>query len=83
MQNRNALRGGGGAMNRKKGQSILEYVIVLTAIVGVIVVGAAMFAKPGEAGKNQGVGKIMDTAAKKITNSTANLANVGIGATGP
>lgn len=83
MQNRNALRGGGGAMNRKKGQSILEYVIVLTAIVGVIVVGAAMFAKPGEDGRNQGVGKIMDTAAKKITNSTANLANMGIGATGP
>jgi uncharacterized protein (UPF0333 family) len=33
-------------MNRRKGQSILEYVIVLTAIIAAIVVAATSFIKP-------------------------------------
>jgi uncharacterized protein (UPF0333 family) len=81
MQSRNSVKGGGGVMYRKKGQSILEYVIVLTAIVTVIIAGAVILAKPGEAGKGQGVGKLMDSAASKITTSTALIGNVGIGGT--
>ncbi|MDP3732185.1 MAG: hypothetical protein Q8R31_04050 [Candidatus Omnitrophota bacterium] len=64
-------------MLKRKGQSILEYVIVLTAIVAVIIAGAALFARPGDAGKGQGVGKLMDSAASKITTSTAKIATVG------
>lgn len=62
-------------MFKKKGQSILEYVIVLTAIVAVIIAGAALFAKPND--KTGGVGKLMDAAAQKITDSTAKIATVG------
>lgn len=62
-------------MRRKSGQSILEYVIVLTAIVAVVVAGAALFAKPND--KTKGVGLLMNNAAQKMTTSTANIAAVG------
>lgn len=53
-------------MHRIKGQSILEYVIVLTVIVGAIAFAASTFLKPAvEDGVNN--------TAKAITNSTAKL----------
>ncbi|MDD4938682.1 MAG: hypothetical protein PHE18_01560 [Candidatus Omnitrophica bacterium] len=60
-------------MRRNKGQSILEYVIVLTAIVAVIVIGAAKFASKD---KGSGVGKLMDSAGSKITTSTGKIAEI-------
>lgn len=74
MQSRNKKEG--GEMFREKGQSILEYVIVLTAIVGVIVAGAVMFAKPED--KTKGVGKLMDSAGETIKAATGKIANVGV-----
>lgn len=59
-------------MPRKKGQSILEYVIVLTAIVAVIVAGAAMFASKD---KGSGVGKLMDKAGTTISTATGKIAS--------
>lgn len=59
-------------MRRNKGQSILEYVIVLTAIVAAILVGALTFATKSN---TAGVGKLMDKAGKTITTATGKIAN--------
>ncbi len=59
-------------MFNRKGQSILEYVIVLTAIVAAIIVGASAFASRD---KTKGVGKIMDTAGTKIEGATGKIAD--------
>ncbi len=53
-------------MHRKKGQSILEYVIVLSAIVAAIVVAASSVIQPGV---NKALSSVMDsvgTSANKI-----------------
>lgn len=59
-------------MRRKKGQSILEYVIVLTAIVVAIGLGVATFAGKD---KTKGMGKLMDETGKTITNYTGKIAD--------
>ena len=56
-------------MRRVKGQSILEYVIVLTAIVAAIVVAATTFIKPAIDGS-------LDNASKSMKGSTALLPGV-------
>jgi len=62
-------------MRIKKGQSILEYVIVLTAIVGVVIAGALLFTGKDE--KNpQGVGKIMSKSAETMKAATGKIANM-------
>jgi len=53
-------------MNRRKGQSILEYVIVLTVIVAAIAVAAGSAIKPA-------VEKAMDGANSTITKAATNL----------
>ena len=58
----------------KRGQSILEYVIVLTAIVVIISAGALTFAGRGDITK--GIGKLMDSAGKTITAATGDIANI-------
>jgi hypothetical protein len=73
MQSHNATKGGAGVIRRNKGQSILEYVIVLTAIVAAVVVGAAMFGKKDQ---SSGMGQLMNSAASKISTSTGMIANV-------
>lgn len=57
-------------MRLKKGQSILEYVIVLTVIVAAVIAGAILFA-----GKNEGkgVGKIMNKAGGTIEKAGENI----------
>ena len=59
-------------MRKIGGQSILEYVIVLTAIVAAIIAGAVVFAGKD---KTKGVGKIMDTAGTKIETATGKIAD--------
>lgn len=60
-------------MSKKKGQSILEYVIVLTVIVAGIAYAAAKFLKPAVEGG-------INNTAKSIAGSTVRLP--GANATG-
>ena len=57
-------------MLKKQGQSTLEYVIVLTAIIAAVIAGAALLAQR-DTGK--GVGKLMEKATDRITNATGKL----------
>jgi uncharacterized protein (UPF0333 family) len=60
-------------MRHKKGQSILEYVVVLTVIVAAILAGVTMFAKKGDSAR--GVGKLMDKAGGTIDQAGNDLTN--------
>ena len=53
-------------MRNKRGQSVLEYVIVLTAIIAIIIVAATTFIKPA-------VQQSMDDASQAITTATGKL----------
>ena len=57
---------GGEKMRNKRGQSVLEYVIVLTAIIAIIIVAATTFIKPA-------VQQSMDDASQAITTATGKL----------
>ncbi len=59
----------------KKGQSILEYVIVLTAVVGAIAAGVATFIynPAGEGNPDSGLANVYNNAANRISSSTARL----------
>jgi len=61
-------------MRDKKGQSILEYVIVLIAIVAAVGVGAAALTKNN---KVVGIGKLMNETSNVITNSTKKIGDIG------
>jgi len=50
-------------MHRKKGQSILEYVIVLTVIVAAVLAGVLLFTNQN---KTSGLGKLFDKAGGTI-----------------
>ena len=52
-------------MNRKRGQSILEYVIVLTTIVAAILIGAKFIKTKVSDGLNDAATTI-DTASEKL-----------------
>ena len=60
---------GGENMYRRKGQSILEYVIVLTAIVAAIVAAASTIIKPAVDGA-------LGNAKSSIVGSTAKLPGI-------
>jgi len=64
--------GGQVSMRKRKGQSILEYVIVLTVIVAAVFVGAALFAKHDSSG---GLGKLMNKAGGTIENAGTLITN--------
>lgn len=51
---------------RKKGQSTLEYVLVLTAIVAAIILAATKFVKPRVEGSMDHVSSQMEDQVKKI-----------------
>lgn len=54
-------------MRRKKGQSILEYVIVLTAIVAAIAIVATKFIKPAvEEGIGEKTKKVIEGAVERL-----------------
>ena len=58
-------------MNRKKSQSILEYVIVLAAIIAAIAIGVTKFA--GRENEEQGVGKLMKKAGETIVTASEGI----------
>jgi len=55
-------------LEKKRGQSILEYIIVLTAIIAVVIVAATAVIKPA-------VDKAMNEAAQTIENAANKLPN--------
>ncbi len=55
---------------RRKGQSILEYVIILTAIVLVIIAAATGVMKPSVEKTMDNAGKVVDHAAEKLLEGT-------------
>ncbi|MDP8259860.1 MAG: hypothetical protein P9L96_02500 [Candidatus Gygaella obscura] len=59
----------------KKGQSILEYVIVLTAVVGAIAAGVAAFIynPVAEGDPKSGLANVYTNAATRMSSSTARL----------
>ena len=59
-------------MNRKKSQSILEYVIVLAAIIAAIAVGVTKFANKDKEDP-KGVGKLMQEAGNTITKASKGI----------
>ena len=54
---------------RRRGQSVLEYVIMLTATIAAIV----LWQTATTGGNNKGVDKMMNNAATKISTSSNNL----------
>ncbi len=66
-------------MRSMKGQSILEYVIVLTVIVAAVLAGALIFAKSsGEKGSTTGLGKIMDKAGGTIEKAGTDISGLKV-----
>ena len=61
-------------LTRNKGQSILEYITVFTAIVAVIVLLAMTKLKPA-------ISHLLDNAAAKIQNSGTNFGGVTVNTT--
>jgi len=57
----------------RKGQSTLEYVIVLTAIIAAVIVGVTLL---GGKSTDSGVGKLMDKSTERITDATSKLPGV-------
>ena len=55
---------------RKKGQSILEYVIVLTAIVLVIIAAATAVMKPAMQNTMNSAGAVVNHAANQLLTKT-------------
>ena len=62
-------------LKARKGQSTLEYVIILTAVIAAIIVGVAVLANPADRG-NTGLGKLFTSAGDRITDATARLPGV-------
>jgi len=61
-------------MEKKKGQSILEYVIVLTAIVAAVAAAAVFFVGKD---KTKGMGKLMNQTAETIGIATGKVEAIG------
>jgi len=62
-------------MHSKKGQSILEYVIVLTVIVAAVIAGAIIFAGKNE---GQGVGLLMNKAGGTIEKAGTDITGLKV-----
>lgn len=60
-------------MLKKRGQSTLEYVIILIAIVAAVIAGVVLVAQRN---KTTGIGKLMDKATDRITDATGQLPGV-------
>jgi uncharacterized protein (UPF0333 family) len=58
---------------KKRGQGVLEYVVVLTAIVTAVIVGAALIARKDT---SAGLGKVMNDATERIQDATKQLPGV-------
>ncbi len=65
---------------RKRGQSTLEYVIVLTAIVSAILTATVWL---GKRNSGAGLGKLFDQGATRITNASGRLPGATTADPGP
>lgn len=64
-------------LKRKKAQSTVEYIIVLTAIVGGIIAGMNIFANRAQRGTATGAGQVFDKALTKIeVGATGEIAKI-------
>lgn len=63
-------------MFKKKGQSILEYVIVLIAIVACIAWAATQFIANKDKDAPKGVGKLMQQTGQAINTATKEIADI-------
>ena len=61
-------------MGNRRGQNILEYVIVLTVIVAAILVGASTFAS--RTSGTAGLGKLMNKTGAAIENAGTNISGI-------
>ncbi|MFH1655286.1 MAG: hypothetical protein ABH954_01590 [Candidatus Omnitrophota bacterium] len=59
-------------VSRKKAQSTLEYILLLTAIVGFIIYAAKTWVKPAAEGTLSAAWSVIDEAAEKMTPATGN-----------
>lgn len=66
MLNKVNKRGEVKTMRNRKGQSILEYVIVLTVIVAAVAVAATQFIKPAVNNSISNVGNTITDAASRL-----------------
>ena len=55
---------------KRRGQSTLEYVIILTAIIAAVIFGVTAFTSHSN---DKGLGKLMDDATNRITDATGRL----------
>lgn len=62
-------------MKRVKGQSILEYVVILTAIIAAIV--AFQSTITGSTDGSSGLGQMMSNSADTITSNSSQIATIG------
>lgn len=53
-------------MNRRRAQSTLEYLLVMSAIVGIIIYAAAKWIKPGVDAALNNSNTVIDNAAAKL-----------------
>lgn len=60
-------------MYRRRGQSTLEYIIVLTAIVAGVIAAVTTFGKKDSSG---GLGMLMNKTANKITTESERISNI-------
>lgn len=59
-------------MNRRRGQSILEYIIILTAIVAGVVIGVQTFTQD----KTKGLGLFYSNAGQSVVNASNGIVAV-------
>jgi hypothetical protein len=59
---------------KRKGQSTLEYVIILTVVVAAIILGAAAIV--GNNSGDGGLGKLMKNAGNSLQNSSNQVATI-------
>lgn len=61
-------------MSRSKGgQSVLEYVVILTAVIAAVLLGAGIM---GSKSSQRGLGKLLNRAATKITIESAKIKDI-------
>lgn len=56
-------------LKRKNGQSVLEYVVILSAVVAAVVFFAGSSFKKDDSSKNSGLGKFLYKSASSITSA--------------
>lgn len=59
---------------KKKGQSTLEYILLLTLVIGGVIAGITILANKGR--RDTGVGKVLNASIGKIDKVADQIANI-------